>query len=229
MSKARDLANAGTALTTVSATELGYLDGVTSAVQTQIDSKIGQSTAINPSIVTTKGDILAATGSGTIVRQGVGTDGQYLQADSTQADGIKWATVSAVPESATATVATAQTTATTTYTDLATAGPAVTITTGTKALVIVTANLAPNSLDAKVYMDFAISGATTRAASDTTALMSYGEGQAYTGQKYALPIRASVANLVTLTAGSNTFTAKYRVTTETGQWSDRTIFVMNLG
>jgi hypothetical protein len=39
MSKARDLANAGTALTTVSATELGYLDGVTSAVQTQVDGK----------------------------------------------------------------------------------------------------------------------------------------------------------------------------------------------
>lgn len=39
MSKARDLANAGTALTSVSATELGYLDGVTSAVQTQIDTK----------------------------------------------------------------------------------------------------------------------------------------------------------------------------------------------
>jgi hypothetical protein len=94
MSKARDLANAGTALTTVSATELGYLDGVTSAVQTQIDSKIGQSTAINPSTVTTKGDILVATGSGTIVRQGVGTDGQFLQAASAQADGVQWATVS---------------------------------------------------------------------------------------------------------------------------------------
>lgn len=39
MTKARDLANAGTALTAVSATELGYLDGVTSAVQTQINSK----------------------------------------------------------------------------------------------------------------------------------------------------------------------------------------------
>jgi outer membrane protein assembly factor BamB len=39
MSKARDLANAGTALTTVSATELGYLDGVTSNVQTQINTK----------------------------------------------------------------------------------------------------------------------------------------------------------------------------------------------
>jgi hypothetical protein len=44
VSKARDLANAGTALTAVSATELGYLDGVTSAVQTQIDTKAPTST-----------------------------------------------------------------------------------------------------------------------------------------------------------------------------------------
>jgi len=44
MSKARDLANAGTALTTVSATELGYLDGVTSAIQTQINTV---TTAVN--------------------------------------------------------------------------------------------------------------------------------------------------------------------------------------
>jgi hypothetical protein len=39
MTKARDLANASTALSAVDATELGYLDGVTSAVQTQIDAK----------------------------------------------------------------------------------------------------------------------------------------------------------------------------------------------
>lgn len=45
MTKARDLANAGTALTTVSATELGYLDGVTSAVQTQIDAKAALTSA----------------------------------------------------------------------------------------------------------------------------------------------------------------------------------------
>lgn len=93
MSKARDLANAGTALTTVSATELGYLDGVTSAVQTQINSKIGQSTAINPSTITTKGDLIVGTGNGTFVRQGVGTNGQVLTADSAQADGVTWATV----------------------------------------------------------------------------------------------------------------------------------------
>ena len=43
MTKARDLANAGTALTAVSATELGYLDGVTSSEQTQIDAKAAAS------------------------------------------------------------------------------------------------------------------------------------------------------------------------------------------
>ena len=38
MSKARDIARAGTALSSVDATELGYLDGVTSNVQTQINT-----------------------------------------------------------------------------------------------------------------------------------------------------------------------------------------------
>lgn len=46
MTKARDLANASTALSAVDATELGYLDGVTSAVQTQIDAKAPSSTAV---------------------------------------------------------------------------------------------------------------------------------------------------------------------------------------
>lgn len=39
MTKARDLANAATALAAVSATELAFLDGVTSALQTQMDTK----------------------------------------------------------------------------------------------------------------------------------------------------------------------------------------------
>jgi hypothetical protein len=39
MSKARDLANAATALSAVSATELGYLDGVSSSIQTQLGTK----------------------------------------------------------------------------------------------------------------------------------------------------------------------------------------------
>lgn len=44
-----------------------------------------------------KGVILVGTGTGTYTAQTVGTNGQYLQADSTQADGVKWATVDALP------------------------------------------------------------------------------------------------------------------------------------
>ena len=95
MSKARDLANAGTALTTVSATELGYLDGVTSAVQTQINSKIGQSTAINPTIVDAKGDLIAATAADTVSRLAVGANDTVLTADSSTGTGLKWATPAA--------------------------------------------------------------------------------------------------------------------------------------
>ena len=50
---------------------------------------------IQPTLLTTKGDIIVATGNATLVRQGVGTDGQVLTADSTQADGVKWATPAA--------------------------------------------------------------------------------------------------------------------------------------
>jgi hypothetical protein len=46
---------------------------------------------IAKSIVTTKGDLIVGTGSGTVVRQGVGADGSVLIADSSQADGVNWA------------------------------------------------------------------------------------------------------------------------------------------
>jgi len=46
MTKSRTLADSGTAFTSVSATELGYVDGVTSAIQTQIDTKAPSSTAV---------------------------------------------------------------------------------------------------------------------------------------------------------------------------------------
>jgi len=118
MSKARDLANAGTALGAVSATELGYVDGVTSAIQTQIDGKQainanvsttelgyldGVTSAIQTqldektakSTLTTKGDIYAATAASTVARLGVGANDTVLTADSTAATGMKWATPAA--------------------------------------------------------------------------------------------------------------------------------------
>jgi hypothetical protein len=59
---------------------------------------------IQPTLLTTKGDIIVATGNATLVRQGVGTNGQVLTADSTQADGVIWAT----PAAATITAAAVQ-------------------------------------------------------------------------------------------------------------------------
>jgi hypothetical protein len=90
MSKARDLANAGTALTTVSATELGYVDGVTSAIQTQLDAKIGSASAINPTVVDAKGDIITATAADTPARLAVGNSGDTLVADSAATTGLRY-------------------------------------------------------------------------------------------------------------------------------------------
>jgi len=95
MSKARDLASGAPAPAGVTATELGYVDGVTSAIQTQINSKIGQSTAINPTIVDAKGDIIAASASDTVARLAVGANDTVLTADSSTATGLKWATPAA--------------------------------------------------------------------------------------------------------------------------------------
>ena len=92
MTKARDIASAIPAPSTVNATELGYLDGVTSAIQTQIDSKIGSASAINPTIVDAKGDIIAATAADTVSKLTVGANDTVLTADSAQATGLKWAT-----------------------------------------------------------------------------------------------------------------------------------------
>lgn len=46
-------------------------------------------------LLTTKGDIYAATGAGVVVRQGVGANGTVLTANSALDDGLEWATPAA--------------------------------------------------------------------------------------------------------------------------------------
>jgi hypothetical protein len=86
-----DLANVATART-----NLGLGGAATLAVGTTTgtvaagdDSRITGS--VQKSLVTTKGDIIAATASSTPARVGVGTDGQVLTADAASAAGVKWA------------------------------------------------------------------------------------------------------------------------------------------
>jgi hypothetical protein len=226
MSKARDLANAGTALGAVTATELGYVDGVTSAIQTQIDAK----EATLPSQTGNSGKYLTTNGTakswGTVSQYALptqtGNSGKYLTTDGSAES---WGAVSAIPANATATVATEQVTSSTSYTDLTTAGPAVTLTTGTKALVIVTGSITAQTAGTSAFMSYTVSGATTIAASDTVALVKMQN----TSTQNDL-IRASAVSVPTLTAGSNTFTSKYRGdgAGNNNTFKNRTIFVMNL-
>jgi hypothetical protein len=78
---------------TTTSTEIGYVNGVTSAIQTQLDAKVAKST------YSAKGSILAATAASTPADLVVGTDGQVLTADAASTPGVKWATPSAAPSS----------------------------------------------------------------------------------------------------------------------------------
>jgi hypothetical protein len=192
---------------------------------TAIDSTVftNAGNAIAKTIVDAKGDIIAATAADTVSRLAVGTNNQVLTADSSTGTGLKWATpTSASPVSATATVDTSQTTSSTSYTDLSTSGPAVTLTTGTKVLVIISTFATQDALDTGRYprMSFAVSGATTTAASDVYAKRG--------GSTY--PTQNSFVGLLTVTAGSNTFTAKYATTAGgNSTFSNRQITVIDLG
>lgn len=81
------------------------------------------SNAIQNSIVDAKGDLISATSNDTPARLAVGTNGQYLQADSTTSTGLKWVTLAAgaYTSIATGTLSGASTTINSipgTYTDL---------------------------------------------------------------------------------------------------------------
>jgi hypothetical protein len=174
-----------------------------------------------------KGDLIAGTGADTFSRIPVGTNGQVLVAASGETTGLQWQTLPASsPASASATVATSQTRASESYGDLSTTGPEVTLTTGTKALVIVTALMGNTTENGTIgYMSYAVSGATTISASDTVATSS----RIVTGSSTMVNRQSAASRLSTLTAGSNTFTAKYKTSGSQVGFSNREIIVIDLG
>lgn len=120
------------------------------------------------------------------------------------------------------TISTSQTTTSTSYADLATVGPQVTATTGTKALVFWEAQMSCSVSNTSVRSAIAVSGATTIGASDSEDL--YIDGLP-AGQQ----IRAAAFQMHTaLTGGSNTFKMQYKVGAGTGTYLDRQLVVMAL-
>ncbi len=119
-----------------------------------------------------------------------------------------------------ATIVTQETTTSTSYADLATAGPAATVVTGTTALVIVSAQVKNSNAEVSSLMAVDVSSATTITASDSDAL------QIESVVAGAIIRASSVIFFSTLTAGSNVFTAKYRVGAGTGTFKTRNIIVI---
>lgn len=103
MTKSRDIASASPAPSTVSTTELGYLDGVTSSIQTQFSNISGSKAQpdepssptdgmiwvdtngsttdanfIPKTLTSTTGDIIYASGANTPARLGIGSTGNVL-------------------------------------------------------------------------------------------------------------------------------------------------------
>lgn len=104
----------------------------------------------------------------------------------------------------------------------ASVGPAITVTTGTKAIVFVAARLANNTTGSNTYASYAVTGATSDAAVDERAFF-------FTINTANESVQACNINFHTgLTAGSNTFTMKYRVTAGTGTVDNRRIVVIPL-
>ena len=138
-------------------------------------------------------------------------EGQLCYLSSTNAmqyyDGAAWATVGPFTAGyATAYTSGSQTGSSTTFAGLTTA-TAVTVTTGTSALVVATAGLGGTTADRGTYMSYAVSGATTVAASLNVSV--------YFGQSNTTAFASGCCTLyyvhTGLTPGSNTFTLQYLI------------------
>jgi hypothetical protein len=115
-------------------------------------------------------------------------------------------------------VDTIENTTSTTYGNLTTVGPFVTLNTGGNAIVILTAQIFNSGTNANL-MGFAVSGATVINPVDADAARS--------DSTFAV-VSSMIVFVAGLAAGSNTFSAKYRTTGGTASFGNRKITVIPL-
>lgn len=101
-------------------------------------------------------------------------------------------------------------------------GPTVTVDTGTTALVIMGAHLWNSTAGATVLMGHEVTGDSTLGAGDSLALLFEPASATQTLASSYWALRED------LTPGTNTFTAKYRVTSGTGSFIRRRLMVIPL-
>jgi hypothetical protein len=170
--------------------------------------------------MTTTGDTIYSSSGSTPARLGIGSTGQVL----TVAGGVpSWATPAAAAgfTSKANYVITNQSTSSTTFTDLSTT-QSVTLTTGTKALILLSSETYNSGTDAN-YLGFDVSGATTVSASNNYSVLSK---MTVADTSYSI---SGAIYYDSLTAGSNTFTMKFKVSAGTGNFYNRCIAVIDMG
>ena len=171
-----------------------------------------------------KGDLVVGSATNDSGVLAVGSANQVLTVDSSTATGLKWATpASGGPANATATITTNETTTSTSFTNLTTVGPEVTVTTGTKALVIIKCGSYTTNANYAALMGCAVSGSSSISANGT---------RIYSSDSTLGHVDGSSGFIITgLTAGSNTFTAKYAGSGggTTATFRDRIISVVDMG
>ena len=136
-------------------------------------------------------------------------------------DGAAWATVGPTASAVSAVdinrVNTSQSTSSTSFVGLTTA-QTITMTTGTKALVLLNF-IAGANIGTTARASVAVSGATTIAASDALSCQFDTPGSGYNDN-------GSSAYSLTLTAGSNTFTMQFRSSGASVTFSDRNMTII---
>lgn len=116
-------------------------------------------------------------------------------------------------------ITTQQTTGSTTYANLATNGPVVTVNTGAQALVFFGCQMFNDGAGA-CWSSYEIFGATSNSPEDNRAITA----EANANDSF----RMGVTELQPVTPGNNTFHQKYRVSSGTGTFDDRYVIVMAL-
>lgn len=171
--------------------------------------------------MTTTGDTIYSSSGSTPARLGIGSTGQVL----TVSGGVpSWATPAGGLTSGNSYVSTSESTTSTSYTSLTTAD-SVTLTTGTKALILFTAELWTSTASRYAAASISVSGASTVTASDNYYMRAYvNSGGA--SNRYGMH-----TVLTGLTAGSNTFSMKYCILGGAGTTEARyrSLTVIDLG
>lgn len=120
-------------------------------------------------------------------------------------------------------LAEAESTSSTSFTDLGTTGPSISVVTGTSCFVAMNVEMENDAANAACFATYAVTGATTIAAQEARRIRSDG----LSANTNALRIGAFTLQ-TGLTPGLNTFTMKYRVSSSTGIFRNRELVCIGM-